>query len=212
MVVDLNDLHIAHWVSKIQASPNLFSNVMLGLRFLGSRVGSALRSYSSVSAPKAVKEGTFLPLSPASPTSNANFSAIFEPLPKKRSGENVLKFLHKELLKKHDPTGKRTALVSPGGLRAGDVIKVSYNDRTTVLGQLIGIKRGNYNLGTNLHIRNKMNKIGVEMRIPLYSPNIKNIEIVSRPKTYPSRNKHYYIRNNRLDVGNLEEHQKSWAK
>lgn len=131
-------------------------------------------------------------------------SAVYEPLPKKRNGESILKFLHKELLKKHDPTGKRTELVSPGGLRAGDVVKVTYNDRTTVLGQLIGIKRGNYNLGTNLHLRNKMNKIGVEMRVPLYNPNIKNIELVSLPNKYPSRKKHYYIRNNRLDVGDLE--------
>lgn len=162
---------------------------MLGLRVPGLRSLAESFARRAYSTPKPISKGQ---------------EAIFQPLPKKRNGENVLTFLHKQLVEKHDPTGKRSALVAPDGLRAGDVIRITYTDRTSVLGQLIGIKRGNHNIGTNLHIRNKMNRIGVEMRVPLFSPNIKNIERVSLPKKYPSRKKHYYIRNNRLDVGDLE--------
>lgn len=74
-----------------------------------------------------------------------------------------------------------------------------------VVGQVIGVKRGHMNVGTNIHIRNKLTKVGVEMRVPLYNPTIRNIEIVSKPEEYLSRRKHYYIRNSKHDVGDLDE-------
>lgn len=130
---------------------------------------------------------------------------MFEPLPAKRNGENAMTFLHKQLLQKLDPTGKRQALVNPKtGLRAGDIIKVTYMDRTDVVGQIIGIKRGHNNLGTNILIRNKITRVGCEMRIPLYSPKLRNIEVVHKPTTYNQRNKQYYIRNSKRDVDDLE--------
>lgn len=130
---------------------------------------------------------------------------VFEPLPKKRNGENVLSFLQKQLLQKYDPTGKRRALVDQDtGLRSGDVIKVTYLDRTNVIGQVIAIKRSVNSVGTNILIRNKINKIGCEVRIPLFNPNIRNIEVVHKPKKYMPRRKHFYIRNTKYDVGDVE--------
>lgn len=130
---------------------------------------------------------------------------VYLPLPKKRAGENAVSFIHKQLLKKYDPTGKRTALVDrQKGLRAGDIIKVTYLDRTDVVGQVIAIKRGQNNVGTNILIRNKINRLGCEVRIPLYNPNIRNIELVHQPKKYLPRNKHFYIRNSKFDVGDVE--------
>lgn len=130
---------------------------------------------------------------------------MYEPLPKKRDGKGALEFLQEKLLQKYDPTGKRRALVGPNGVRSGDVIRVTYQDRSVVVGRVIGVKRGHNNVATNIHIRNKLNKIGVEMRVPLYNPTIRNIEIVSKPETYLSRRKHYYIRNTKHDVEDLDE-------
>ncbi|KAM9889064.1 hypothetical protein OXX79_012411 [Metschnikowia pulcherrima] len=138
---------------------------------------------------------------------------VFEPLAKKRNGQSAAEYLHQQLLKKYDPTGKRTALVSgTNKIRTGDVIKVTYLDRSTVLGRVLGIKRGTHNVGSNILIRNKISKVGCEMRIPLFNPEIKNIEIIERPDKYLPRNKQYYIRNTKYDVGDLENELRSQAK
>ncbi|GEQ70223.1 hypothetical protein JCM33374_g3899 [Metschnikowia sp. JCM 33374] len=138
---------------------------------------------------------------------------VFAPLAKKRNGQSAAEYLHQQLLKKYDPTGKRTALVSgPERIRAGDVIKVTYLDRSTVLGRVLGIKRGTYNVGSNILIRNKVSKVGCEVRVPLFNPEIKNIEIVQRPEKYMPRNKQYYIRNTKYDVGDLESELRSEGK
>lgn len=141
---------------------------------------------------------TFVPLKRTPPT-------VFEPLPPKRNGEAAISFIHKKLLEKYDPTGKRRALVDhKTGISAGDIIRVTYMDRTNVVGQVIAIKRGQQTLGTNILIRNKVNRVGVEMRIPLYNPNIRNIELLEKPTKYLPRLKHYYIRNTKYDVGDIE--------
>lgn len=128
-------------------------------------------------------------------------TAVFEPLPKKRNGENVLSHLHKQLLNKYDPSGKRRALVdSKTGLRAGDVIKVTYLDRTEVAGRVLGIKRSVNSAGTNILIRNKINRVGCELRIPVFSPKLRNIEVLYKPEKYLARAKQYYIRGTKLDV------------
>ena len=130
---------------------------------------------------------------------------VYEPLPPRRNGENALTFLHKQLLKKYDPAGKRSALVDQKtGLRAGDAIRVTYLDRTNVVGQGIAIKRSVNSVGTNILIRNKINKTGCEVRIPLFNPNIRNIEVINKPKKYLPRRKHFYIRNTKYDVGDVE--------
>lgn len=139
------------------------------------------------------------------PFKNGSVPTVYEPLPPKRDGELALSFLHKELYAKLDPTGKRRALIakdSSSRLRSGDVIRVTYTDRSTVLGQVIAIKRSFTD--SNILLRNKITKLGCEVRIPVFNPKIKNIELISQPKKYLSRAKHYYIRNTRLDVGDLE--------
>ncbi|EGV64870.1 hypothetical protein CANTEDRAFT_120975 [Yamadazyma tenuis ATCC 10573] len=144
---------------------------------------------------------TFIPTVKAS----SQTPTVFEPLPSKRNGQSVMKYLHEKLTKKYDPTGKRTALVDQQkGLRSGDIIKVTYLDRTSVVGQIIAIKRSVRNVGTNILLRNKINKLGVEVRIPLYNPKIRNIEVLYKPKKYMPRRKHFYIRNTKYDVGDVE--------
>ena len=49
-----------------------------------------------------------------------------------------------------------------------------------------------------------MAKTMVEMRIPIFSPLIERIDVLRKSDGKRKRNKHYYIRNTRLDVGDLE--------
>ncbi|KAK6464541.1 translation protein SH3-like domain-containing protein [Scheffersomyces coipomensis] len=135
-------------------------------------------------------------------TLRTELPTVYNPLPKKRNGAPVLPFLQSQLLDKYDPSGKRRELQNT--LRAGDIIKVTYLDRTDVVGRIIAIKRGNFNVGTNILIRNKINKVGCEVRVPLYSPKLRNVEVLHKPKTYLPRGKQYYIRNTRLDVDDVE--------
>lgn len=114
-------------------------------------------------------------------------------------------YLQNQLLQKYDPTGKRRALVDQQkGIRAGDILKVTYLDRTNVIGQVIAVKRGHNNVGHNVLLRNKFNKLGIEVRVPIFNPKIKNIEILYKPKVYLSRRKQFYIRNSKYDVGDVE--------
>ncbi|KAI5956414.1 BUD23 [Candida jiufengensis] len=130
---------------------------------------------------------------------------VYEPLPPRRNGESAMKYIHKQLLEKHDPTGKRRELINYSkGLRAGDIIKVTYLDRSDVTGRIIAIKRGQLNLGSNILLRTKLNRVGSEIRIPVYNPNIRNIEVLYKPKEYMPRAAHYYIRESRRDVDDVE--------
>lgn len=130
---------------------------------------------------------------------------VYEPLPKKRNGENPVSYIHRQLLEKYDPTGKRRSLIDQSkGIRSGDVIRVTYNDRSNVVGQVIAIKRCVNSVGSNILIRNKFNKLGIEVRIPLFNPKLRNIEVLHKPKKYLSRRKQFYIRNSKHDVGDVE--------
>ncbi|RLV95233.1 54S ribosomal protein IMG1 mitochondrial [Spathaspora sp. JA1] len=138
---------------------------------------------------------TFVSLKHPKPT-------VFEPLPKKRNGQNVMEYLHKQLLKNHDPTGQRTKLINT--LHAGDIIKITYMDRSDVTGQIIAIKKGQYNLGGNILIRSKLTRVGSELRVPVFNPNIRFIERLEKPEEYLPGIKQYYIRETSQDVADIE--------
>ncbi|KAI3403322.1 hypothetical protein KGF56_003910 [Candida oxycetoniae] len=130
---------------------------------------------------------------------------VYEPLPPRRNGENVMTYIHRELVKKHDPTGKRSKLIDyKRGLRAGDIIKVTYLDRSDLTGRVIAIKRGQLNLGSNILLRTKLNKVGSEIRVPIFNPNIRNVEVLYKPKEYLPRRAQYYIRGTRYDIDDAE--------
>ncbi|EMG46344.1 Ribosomal protein, mitochondrial, large subunit, putative, partial [Candida maltosa Xu316] len=132
---------------------------------------------------------------------------VYEPLPKKITGKSVMQYVEEKLLSKYDPTGKRRALIrnNKEGLRSGDIIKVTYLDRSDVTGRIIAIKRSHNSIGSNILIRTKLNKVGSEVRIPVYNPNIRNIEVLEKPEKYLPRTKQYYIREtSRLDVDDVE--------
>lgn len=135
----------------------------------------------------------------------AAIPTVYEPLARKRNGTDIMQYLHKQLLQKYDPTGKRRALVDRStGIRAGDIIKVTYLDRSDVVGRVLAVKRGEHNVGTNILIRNLINRVGCEIRIPVFSPRLRNIEVIYKPPKYLPRAKQYYIRNSKLDIDDLE--------
>ncbi|KAH3679082.1 hypothetical protein WICMUC_001278 [Wickerhamomyces mucosus] len=119
------------------------------------------------------------------------------------------KFTEKQL-EKLDPTFWRRDLIKPsernGGsiLRPGDIVRVMYNTRNipTFTGQIIKISKKN--LDSNLLLRNLINKVGVELNVKLFNPLISRIDLVRKPNKYKLRNRQYYIRGNRLDVGDLD--------
>lgn len=114
-------------------------------------------------------------------------------------------YVQEQLLKMHDPLGKRREFLSPKtGVRPGDLVKVTYNDRTDITGKVIGVKRGHLNLSSNILIRTKLQGVGSEVRIPVYNPNIRDMQIVHKPTKYMSGNQQYYSRGARFDVGDAE--------
>lgn len=108
---------------------------------------------------------------------------------------------------KLDPEGWRRKLITANSetrLLPGDVVRIVYTTRQIpqFLGQIIGINKGG--VDASLLLRNNITKIGVEMRVKIFSPLIQRIDVVKKPFKRRLRNKHYYIRGNRLDVGDLE--------
>lgn len=156
----------------------------------------------------AVKSGVFRNVVPS--IQSAGFKKmgnkiikVYEPLPPLRDGEPLMKTILQSQNTRLDPKGLKTQLLdssNPKRLRAGDVIRINYRNfsRAPLNGTVIAITRAG--LTSSILIRNKVNRIGVEHRIPLFNPIIERIDILSRPAVYKRRAKHYYIRNNRLDV------------
>lgn len=110
-------------------------------------------------------------------------------------------------IEKLDPEGWRRKLISKENserVRTGDVVRVIYTTRTipTFIGQVIA--KNQTGLAASLVLRNQVNKIGVELKVKLFSPLISRIDIIRRPRKYRPRNKQYYIRDTKLDVGDLE--------
>lgn len=94
------------------------------------------------------------------------------------------------------------------GIRPGDIIRVTYLDRSDVMGRVLAVKRGQYNVGTNVLIRNLISRVGCEIRIPLFSTRLRNIEVIYKPKSRMPRSKHYYTRNTKYDYGDVEAYLK----
>ncbi|AWU74923.1 hypothetical protein CAS74_003283 [Pichia kudriavzevii] len=129
---------------------------------------------------------------------------VYEPLPKLRNGVNLMEHIKAKQYEKFDKTGlKRRAisLQNPERIRSDDVVTVVYKNQKPVTGQVIMVKRSGLN--STILLRNKITGLGVEINIPIFHPNIIRLDIVRRPATYKPRNRHYYIRNSRLDVGEI---------
>lgn len=130
---------------------------------------------------------------------------VYSPLTYEK--KNVLKIYQTREIEKLDPEGWRHKLIAEDNserVRTGDIVRVMYTTRTipTFIGQVIAKKQTG--LAASLVLRNQINKVGVELNVKLFSPLISRIDIIRRPRKYRARNKQYYIRGTKLDVGDLE--------
>lgn len=139
---------------------------------------------------------------------------VYPPAEKQDSLKNtplLQKISKEELDTTLDPTGWRRRLIdkhSGESLRAGDVVRVIYDKKKcnldNFIGYILSVNRKELVQDASLLLRNQVSKVMVEVRVPLFSPLIQRIDILKRSDGSRRRNKHYYIRGTRLDVGNLD--------
>ncbi|CAI1878281.1 hypothetical protein SEUBUCD646_0C01200 [Saccharomyces eubayanus] len=110
-----------------------------------------------------------------------------------------------------DPGASRRKLISKKNkdrLKAGDVVRVVYDSSKCsydpFVGYILSIDRKQLVQDASLLLRNQIAKTAVEIRVPLFSPLIERIDLLRPHTSNRQRNKHYYIRGTKLDVGDLE--------
>lgn len=111
-----------------------------------------------------------------------------------------------------DTEGWRTKLInkkdSKNCIKAGDIIRVVYNKEKcsydNFVGYILSVDRKERTQDASVLLRNQISKVMVEVRVPLFSPLVERIDILKKADGSRKRNKHYYIRGTKLDVGNLE--------
>lgn len=146
------------------------------------------------------------------PSSSSKVISIYPVLEQKEKRANILKKLSQEQLdSKLDANNERRKLLAKGHkdcLKAGDIIRVVYDQSKcnydTFVGYVLSVDRKELIEDASVLLRNQVAKTMVEMRIPIFSPLIERIDVLRKSDGKRKRNKHYYIRNTRLDVGDLE--------
>lgn len=95
-----------------------------------------------------------------------------------------------------DPTGDRKALFdyrrSTRSVKPGDIIRVTFKSGDPFSGVCLSIRsRG---VDTSVLLRNQLTRVGVEMWIKVFSPNVEGVEIVQRTEKRKRRARLYYMR------------------
>lgn len=95
-----------------------------------------------------------------------------------------------------DPTGERNALFdyrrSRRSVNVGDIIRVTFKNGDPFAGVCLNIRlRGT---DTACLLRNQFTKVGVEMWVKVFSPNVEGVEIVQRTEKRKRRARLYYMR------------------
>lgn len=99
-------------------------------------------------------------------------------------------------LKELDPTGERRALFdyrrNPRSVKVGDILRVTFKSGDPFAGVCLSIRsRG---IDTSFLLRNQLTRVGVEMWIKVFSPNVEKVEIVQRTEKRKRRARLYYMR------------------
>ncbi|VEU23118.1 DEKNAAC104145 [Brettanomyces naardenensis] len=129
---------------------------------------------------------------------------VYAPLAAKRDGKPLMEYIREAQYGKLDKNGqkrKQFDLSNPERLRADDIVTIVYKDQKPITGQILVVKR--QGIASDILIRNKVGGVGIDMHIPVFHPNILRVDVVRRPVNYRPRNRHYYIKNSRLDVGDV---------
>ena len=95
-----------------------------------------------------------------------------------------------------DPKGDRKALFdyrrNPRSVKPGDIVRVTFKNGDPFNGVVLSIKlRG---IDTSFLLRNELTRVGVEMSVKVFNPNVQSVEIVQRAERKPRRARLYYMR------------------
>ncbi|KAL2809735.1 translation protein SH3-like domain-containing protein [Aspergillus granulosus] len=105
-----------------------------------------------------------------------------------------------------DPTGERRALFdyrrSERSARVGDVLRVTFKNGDPFNGVLLSIKLDG--IDTSFLLRNELTKVGVEMSVKAFSPNVESVEIVKRTEKRKRRARLFYMRKPKHDMRSVE--------
>lgn len=94
-----------------------------------------------------------------------------------------------------DPTGARTKLFSKAnteGARVGDILLIRTKEGDPFSGVCLNIRR--QGIDTAILLRNNVTRVGVEMWVKVYSPNVQGVEVVQRKEKKARRARLYYMR------------------
>ncbi|KAE8385824.1 translation protein SH3-like domain-containing protein [Aspergillus alliaceus] len=105
-----------------------------------------------------------------------------------------------------DPTGERKALFdyrrNPRSVKVGDILRVTFKNGDPFSGVCLSIRlRG---VDTTFLLRNELSRVGVEMWVKVFSPNVESVEIVQRTEKRKRRARLYYMRQPRHDMRSVE--------
>ncbi|GAV53876.1 hypothetical protein ZYGR_0AK03780 [Zygosaccharomyces rouxii] len=144
------------------------------------------------------------------PATTRKVIPVYPPV-EQRQKPNLLKTLTDVDIQRLDPQGWKRQLVSKKArhsLRAGDVVRIVYDQSKcsydNFVGYVLSVNHKELIQDSSLLLRNQISKTAVEMRVPVFSPLIERIDLLKKTDGKRQRNKHYYIRGTKLDVGDLE--------
>ncbi|KAJ5637155.1 Ribosomal protein L19 [Penicillium lividum] len=105
-----------------------------------------------------------------------------------------------------DPKGERKALFdyrrNTRSVKVGDIVRVTFKNGDPFNGVVLSIKlRG---IDTSFLVRNELTRVGVELSIKAFSPNVQSVEIVQRAERKPRRARLYYMRSRKHDRRSVE--------
>ncbi|KOH00702.1 mitochondrial 54S ribosomal protein bL19m [Saccharomyces eubayanus] len=144
------------------------------------------------------------------PTTTRKTIPVYPPVERIGSAQIMTRVAQSEI-ETLDPGASRRKLISKKNkdrLKAGDVVRVVYDSSKCsydpFVGYILSIDRKQLVQDASLLLRNQIAKTAVEIRVPLFSPLIERIDLLRPHTSNRQRNKHYYIRGTKLDVGDLE--------
>ena len=118
------------------------------------------------------------------------------PPPAQPKCKDPIDFIAQTQLQKLDPSGKRRELFDyrrhARSVKPGDIIRVTFKNGDPFAGVVLSIKlRG---ADTSVLMRNQLTRVGVEMSVKVFSPNVESVEIVQRTQKRKRRARLYYLR------------------
>lgn len=145
------------------------------------------------------------------PSTTRKVIPVYPPVENTHRPKLLQTLSQEDIDKKLDPNGWRRKLIAKStkdSIRAGDVVRVVYDSKKCAydnfVGYVLAVNRKELTQDGSLLLRNQIAKTSVEALIPVFSPLIERIDLLRRADGRRKRNRHYYIRNTKLDVGDLE--------